>query len=50
LAHYCLVKKVTQEVTVNEMVAEALNRAEEDPAMKKRLKRAKQLQAELDAL
>jgi hypothetical protein len=50
LAHYCLVRKVTQEDAVNEMVAEGLKRVEEDPAMKKRLDRAKELQASLDAL
>jgi hypothetical protein len=50
LAHYCRVRKMTQEDAVNEMVAEGLRRVEEDPAMKKRLDRARELQAELDAL
>ncbi len=50
LAHYCLVKKMTQEDAVNEMVAECLKQVEQDPAMKKRLDRARELQAELDAL
>ena len=41
---------MTQEEAVNGMVAEALNQVEQDPAMKKRLDRARELQAELDAL
>ena len=37
LAHYCRVKKMTQEDAVNEMVAKGLKQVEQDPAMKKRL-------------
>lgn len=50
LASYCLVKKVTQEVAVNGMIGEALQRVEEDPMMKQRMERAKELKAALDAL
>jgi hypothetical protein len=39
---------MTQEEAVNGMVAEALQQAEHDPAMKKRLDRATRVQAELD--
>jgi len=50
LAHYCMVKKCTQEQAVNEMLGEALQRIEQDPAMKQRLGRAKELQARLASL
>jgi hypothetical protein len=50
LNHYCMVRKVTQEVAVNEMVGEALQRIDNDPVMKARLVRAKELQAALEAL
>lgn len=50
LAHYCLVRKVTQEVAVNEMVGQALGRIEQDPVLKAKLDKARELQAQLDAL
>jgi hypothetical protein len=50
LASYCLVKKVTQEVAVNAMIGEALLLAEQDPHMKQRMERARELKAALDAL
>ena len=50
LSTYCLVRKVTQEVAVNEMIGEALDRIEQDPAMRARLDRAKELKAALEAL
>jgi hypothetical protein len=50
LTNYCLVKKVTQEVAVNEMIGQALERMDQDPALKAKLDKAKRLKAELEAL
>jgi hypothetical protein len=50
LAHYCMVRKCTQETAVNEVIGEALNRIDSDPAMKARSDRAKELQAMMDNL
>jgi hypothetical protein len=50
LSRYCLLRKVTQEVVVNEWIGEALQRLDADPVMSEKLKRAEQLQRELDAL
>jgi hypothetical protein len=50
LALYCMVRKCTQEQAVNEMVGEALQRIEQDPAMKQRMERAKELQEAMAAL
>jgi hypothetical protein len=50
LNHYCMVRKVTQEVAVNEMVAEGLQRIDQDPVMKQRIDRAKELQEAMDNL
>ena len=46
----CLVKKVTREVAVNAMISEALQLAGQDPHMRRRMERAKELKAALDAL
>ena len=50
LATYCMIRKVTQEVAVNEMVGEALQRLDGDPVMKARMERARELRTALDAL
>jgi hypothetical protein len=50
LTTYCLVRKVTQEVAVNEMIGEALERLDGDPVVKAKLDRARELKAALDAL
>ena len=50
LTNYCLVKKVTQEVAVNEMIGQALERMDQDQALKAKLDKAKRLKAELEAL
>ena len=50
LSRYCRIRGVTQEVAVNEMIGEALTRLYADPAMGEKLKRAEELQRELDTL
>ena len=50
LSRYCLIRKITQEVAVNEMIGEALQRLDADPVLSEKLKRAEQLQRELDEL
>ena len=47
---YCMVRKVNQEVAVKEMIGEALERFEQDPVVKAKLDRARELKAALDAL
>jgi hypothetical protein len=44
LSRYCLLRKVTQEVVVNEWIGEALQRLDADPVMGEKLKRAEELQ------
>jgi hypothetical protein len=50
LATYCLIRKCTQEQAVNMMIGEALERAEQDPTIKAKLDKARELRAALDAL
>lgn len=50
LNHYCRVKKVTQEAAVNEAVEQMLERLEQDPEMKARMDRARELQVMMDNL
>jgi hypothetical protein len=50
LAAYCLIKKVTQEVAANEMIGDFLQRIEQDPEMKQRMDRVKELKAALENL
>ena len=50
LSTYCLVRRVTQEVAVNEMIGEVLNRVDQDPALKAKMDKARELKAALDAL
>jgi hypothetical protein len=50
LNRYCLIRKVRQEVVVNEMIGEALQRLDADPVIGEKLRRAEELQRELDAL
>lgn len=51
LALYCQVKKVTQEVAVNEMVGEALSRIDQtDPLLKEKMTRVAAIRAELAAI
>ena len=50
LNQYCMVKKVTQEVAVNEMIRNGLMLIEQDPVMKAKMDRVKALQEELAAL
>jgi hypothetical protein len=48
---YCAVRKVTQEVAVNEMIGEALERIEEsDPLMNEQMNRVAELKAELASI
>ncbi len=47
---YCLIRKVTQEVAVNEMIGEALERLDGDPVIKQRMDRARDLQKQLAEL
>jgi hypothetical protein len=50
LNRYCLIRKVRKEVVVNEMIGEALQRLDADPVIGEKLRRAEELQRELDAL
>jgi hypothetical protein len=50
LNRYCLLRKIRQEQAVNEWIGEALQRLDADPVMGEKLKRAEQLQRELDTL
>jgi hypothetical protein len=50
LNRYCLIRKITQERAVNEMIGEALQKLDADPVMGEALKRAEELQRELDTL
>ena len=43
LSYYCLVTKQTQERAANEALRALLERAENDPTLKERMDRAKQL-------
>lgn len=46
----CRVTKQTQEQVANQAIGELLDRVDKDPVLKARIERAKELQAELDAL
>jgi hypothetical protein len=50
LNRYCLLRKIRQEQAVNEWIGEALQKLDADPVMGEKLKRAEQLQRELDTL
>lgn len=50
LSRYCLIRKVTQEVVVNEWIGEMLRRLDADPVITAKMKRAEELQRELNAL
>lgn len=50
LSYFCIVTKQTQEKAANQALREMLARAEDDPSMKERLQRARQLKAELQDL
>jgi len=50
LNRYCMIRKITQEIAVNELVADGLQRLDADPVMGEKLKRAEELQRELDSL
>jgi hypothetical protein len=50
LNRYCLLRKIRQEQAVNEWIGEALQRLDADPVMGQKLKRAEQLQRELNTL
>ena len=50
LSYYCMVTKQTQEKAANKALREMLERAENDPAMKERMDRAKRLKEEFAKL
>lgn len=50
LSHYCMVKKQTQEQAANAALRELLARAEQDPEMKAKMDRVKELKAELASI
>jgi hypothetical protein len=50
LSYYCLVTKQTQERAANVALREMLQRAENEPVMKERMDRAKNLKEELASL
>ncbi|MGA9508938.1 MAG: hypothetical protein WBV55_09985 [Candidatus Sulfotelmatobacter sp.] len=50
LSYYCMVTKQTQEKAANVALREMLQRAENDPATKELMDRAKSLKAAMDAL
>jgi hypothetical protein len=50
LSYYCMVTKQTQEKAANGALRELLERAENDPAMKERMDKAKALREELASL
>ncbi len=50
LSYYCLVTKQTQEKAANLALRELLQQAENDPAMKERMDRAKMLKEAMAAL
>lgn len=43
LSHYCMVTKQTQEKAANQALRQLLERAEQDPELKARMDRAKEL-------
>jgi hypothetical protein len=47
LNRYCMIRKITQEIAVNELVAEGLQRLEADPVMKERMDKAQALKEAL---
>jgi hypothetical protein len=50
LSHYCLVTKLTQAQAANVAIREMLQRIDNDPVMKARIERAKELQAAMNNL
>jgi hypothetical protein len=50
LNRYCLLRKVTQERIVNEFIGEALARLDADPVVGEALRRAEELQRQMDTL
>jgi GTP cyclohydrolase I len=50
LSYYCLVTRQTQERAANQALRALLERAENDPATKELMDRAKSLKAAIDAL
>jgi hypothetical protein len=50
LSYYCMITKQTQEKAANHALRELLERAENDPATKERMDRAKSLKAEMENL
>lgn len=50
LSHYCLITKQTQERAANQALRELLDRAENDPAMRERMDKAKALKEAMAAL
>jgi hypothetical protein len=47
LNRYCMIRKITQEIAVNELVAEGLQRLDADPVMKERMDKAQALKEAL---
>lgn len=50
LTYYCMVTKQTQEKAANQALREMLLRAEQDPIVKQKMDRAKDLKAQLASL
>lgn len=50
LTYYCMVTKQTQERAANQALRELLQRAEQDPIVKQKMDRAKDLKAQLASL
>jgi hypothetical protein len=50
LNRYCLLRKIRQEQAVNEWIGEALQRLDADPVMGEALRRAEELQRQMDTL
>jgi hypothetical protein len=44
---YCMIRKITQEIAVNDLVAEGLQRLDADPVMKERMDKAQALKEAL---
>ena len=50
LTYYCMVTKQTQERAANQALREMLLRAEQDPIVKQKMERARDLKAQLASL
>ena len=50
LTYYCMVTKQTQERAANQALREMLSRAEQDPIVKQKMDRAKDLKLQLASL